>query len=187
MVRRTLGRSAGVSSTLMCVLAVCAQAQPGDALQSCAAVADQAARLSCYDRAVGRDAPDAADAADQAGTRAVVRGADTDADTGQGADDVAAVESERRSEDAEPRRARDRRERTRDRVAFTITVVQRVENLSGLSVFVSEDGRVFDQMSPRRSRFPEPPFSATMNPASRGSFWLTSETGAGAVRVTQRD
>jgi len=84
------------------------------------------------------------------------------------------------------RRAARRAESGESSESFSVMVVQHLENLSGLGVFVSEGGEIFDQVSARRSRFPAVPFPADLEPASRGSYWLTTELGGRPIRVVKR-
>ncbi len=85
------------------------------------------------------------------------------------------------------RRAERRAERRQDgQDEFSILVVQRVDNISGLSVFVADDGTVYEQVSTRSSRYPEPPFTAELEVASRGSFWLRAGSPSRPVRVIER-
>ena len=87
------------------------------------------------------------------------------------------------------RRAQRRRERggNEDEQGFSVLIVRHEENLSGLSVFVTDTGEILDQINTTSSRFPEPPFAADMEPASRASYWLSAPDGGRPVRVVYRD
>ena len=135
---------------------------------------------------------DVADSNDPANVTDVAGTADVTGDaTGSPAVPAAAAEVETEVEvlpasRAGRRAARRAERRQSEQDEFSILVVQRVDNISGLSVFVADDGTVYEQVSTRSSRYPEPPFTAELEVASRGSFWLRAGPPSRPIRVIER-
>ena len=143
------------------------------------------------ERAAGRAPEPAATSAspDAAGTRArepVVAAAPAPAaepepQTGE------AVPIEEFPQTRAERRAARRAARGEQEQAFSVVVVRHRENLSGLSVFVADTGEIYDQVSVSQVRLPDVPFTANLERATRGSFWLTTEAANRPIRVTRRN
>ncbi len=68
----------------------------------------------------------------------------------------------------------------------TVVVVEVRRNISGLAIFVTENGQVWLQTSSRSRRYSEIPFTARIEPGSVGSYFLTPVGGGTAVRVQRR-
>lgn len=165
---RNVGLAALTLSALVAVARVHAQAgdEPKD-VQACARIQSEPERLACFDAAVRSEPePDAVPDRDEAAG---------DASTTPQVDASAAPKRE------EPRRSRE------DAGAFWVTVVDVQENLSGLAVFTTDDGRVFVQTSTRPARHGATPFRARVEPARFGSFFLSPEDVRQRVRVSLRD
>jgi hypothetical protein len=176
MATHALCRNAGLAAFTLSALAGFApvHAQAGDEpkrdVQACAEIQSEEARLACFDAAVrSAPVPDA------------VPGRDEAAGDASGVPEVDASATPKRDE---PRR--ERRDR-QDEQGFWITVVDVRENLSGLAVFTTDDGRVFVQTSTRPARYGDTPFRARVEPAKFGSYFLRPENVRQRLRVNLRD
>ncbi len=165
--------------------------QTNPALEACAAMDDQAERLACYDAVLRVEAP-AASATDPVPSerrpvsdmRSPPQAAPAAEHTVQ---DAVPTPIEALPESVAETHVRLANERRDAGAAFSVRVVNRVENLSGLSVFVADSGAIYEQVSPRRGNYPEPPFMAELEPASRSTYWLRTAAGGRTIRVTERD
>ena len=193
------GYLACCSSLLVFVCSVSgpAAAQSSRDLTDCAAIETEAERLACYDAVLRPAASQAADetpavrqteppgAAQPPGAVTAPRqdrsdsaaSADSEASTGRA---VSAAGG-----DADDR-ARPSRRRT-ERVSEAVRIVAVRENLSGMSVFTTETGAVYEQTSGRTVRVTDPPFPALLEPASFGSFFLIPEDESQRIRVSRRN
>lgn len=167
------------ASLLLVVLAFAqpniAVAQANAALEQCAAIDSESQRLACYDRLLRVPSPsDTAEPESSTDERAV--------NTARNAA-VPAAEPETRSE----RRSRRRRNRDAEPGGETVVIVKVRTSISDLSVFTTEDGRIYAQTSTDSIRPGEPPFNARLEPASFGSFFLSPEGSSRRVRVSLRE
>lgn len=183
-----LSQAVSVTSPVLALVALVGTGGPATAqerrqLDECAAIEAEAERLACYDSLLRQapapetpiaDAPQApARAAAPAGAAATASQPPT-ADTAAASPDDAAGpqrESRRRSE----------------RSAESIVVVSVRENISGMIVFTSEDGVIYEQTSAGPVRLSDPPFNANLEPASFGSFFLIPENEQNRIRVSRRN
>jgi hypothetical protein len=162
------------ASVLLIVLALAqpdtAAAQADTELEECAAINGASQRLACYDNLLR--VPETAIADDDEPTDSAevsLRAA------------TPAAEPESRSE------RQSRRRRNPERTAQNVVVVAVRTNISNLSVFTTEDGRVYAQTSADSIRYAEPPFGARLEPASFGSFFLIPDGSSRRVRVSLRE
>lgn len=69
----------------------------------------------------------------------------------------------------------------------TVTIVDVRRNPLGHTRFYTANGQVYLQTSANRGRYPEVPFEAELDEASRESFFLRSPLGGPRVRVSLSD
>lgn len=169
-----------------------AAAQPEERMAECAAIDNDERRLACFDELLRPAAPAAAQPAAASGpapdaeppaapgpanpANPAGRATETAAATGtaNAAETAAAAEPQGRrrgNDDAEP--------------PLTLTIVAVHETIIGRS-FTADNGDIYLQTSPGRPLNSDPPFTATLEPASFGSFFLLPEGGS-RVRVSLRD
>jgi hypothetical protein len=185
-------RGTGLSAAMALGLAVSgfAWSQSEDALTACTELNDTTARLACYDRVL-RAADDEAPAPSPAEASV-----STPSSASRSAVSPApAVETETTTIVVPPNSpvpTGETRGSASSRVPerggrSTVTIVAAVENLSGLVIFTTEDGDVFEQVSRRGARYDEPPFSAELESGAMGSYFLTPENYRNRIRVRLRD
>ncbi len=180
-----------------------------EALRACLDIESDAARLLCFESIVSAQAtateapggPVAETAADEAAGPEAERGEAT-AVFASGDDLVEAVADERertRPANAEPAaedaRAADvtgerRRDSDRSREAEapeTIVVVEAGRGTRGNAIFVTDDGRRFQQTSGNTARaLPLAPFEATLEDGAFGSVFLVARAAGLRVRVREQ-
>lgn len=180
---------AGVLAAVLVAGVALAQSDSGlsDALEACAEIASTRDRVACYDRLAERQAADTARPAPPA---AAPDGAATaipeppvpvpvpvtEPAAAAAPDATARLEVDAPSEiDVEQSQ----------RFTAVVTAVNTTQ--LGTTTFVTEDGRVWRQVSQERGRYPEPPFEVVLERASFGSYFLEFPTGRFRVRVSLRD
>jgi hypothetical protein len=174
-----------------------ALAQPADALSDCAGIADQDARLACYDALVRSDppaherdtAPAVPAAARPAGaieTPRPVASAPVAAEPAE-AEAEAEITAAPSAENRRERRLSLRRSRASTPREESVQIIEVRTGISDLRVFTTADGRVYEQISTDSTRIPETPFDAQIERATFGSFFLTPAGANRPVRVSLRD
>jgi hypothetical protein len=179
----------GVLPTLLGSRVAVGQTDLEQALAECAQISLERARLACFD-AVMSEAADAHEAAPPAVEReAAVTPPPASIEPPPPAEPSRPVAAPAAAaEPAEPESSGEPVTVTVDPPEGLDIVVARVRtDQLGRRSFVTADGRVFDQISARKYRYPDEPFGATLQQASRNSFFLRAVGRRQSVRVTERD
>lgn len=165
------------------------------AVAACGAIADDAARLRCYDAAAGGAEPSPpsaepapAESAPRSAERAPAESPPPRAEQPPPAELPSAASPP--PPDGPPAAARAAaRERfglpspadAPDTIA--VVVVEIEETISGTARFTTEDGQVWEQTSSRTRPYPDLPFGARIESAASNSYFLRPASGGAAVRV----
>lgn len=163
---------------------VSAQQDVADA-RSCTTIANDVARLACYDQAFGVEEPEPA---------ARVAPPPRGADVGNGNASLAeppVVEREIPAPRSSPSSASrsapsaDKRSSTEKApdVEITVVEVRRHARINDVT-FLTDDGQAWRQTDGRRMRLPDPPFRAVISEGALGSHFLAPVGQTGSVRVT---
>jgi hypothetical protein len=162
-----------------------ASAQTELQIAQCAAIDDNRRRLECFDSLTQmpqpQESPEPAVAAEQDEPGAQSPAIAT---TQPSEDTEAATESA-----AEPSRRelrRQRRAEERSQGAVTLMIVAVAEDYAGRTRFTTDAGATYLQTSTDSARYAEPPFSAELERATFGSYFLTP-AGGRRVRVSPQD
>ncbi|HEX7079495.1 MAG TPA: hypothetical protein VF329_00575 [Gammaproteobacteria bacterium] len=187
------------------LVATAAEAQEVlDAARECAAITDEAARLDCYDRALGR-ARGAEPGEPQASEPTPARsGVERDR---QRSAEPSRPPAERGVRDAAERGVREPAERSVPDTAeeraqaasaasaaandeeagvVPVTIVEVRPRRDG-AVFTTDDGEFWVQIDGRRFSTPDTPFAAQIRPGALGSHFLVPDDGGRAIRVRRVD
>ena len=149
-----------------------ATAQSAQGLARCAAIENADDRLACYDAALGEPPSESPPNAVQ-----------SESVTREEAATTPATEA-----DTEPQQSRSERRRAeRERNTRRVTIVSAEENFTGFTVFTAADGEIFRETSVSRTRYPELPFEATVEPGSFGSHFLLPDGESLRIRVSVED
>jgi hypothetical protein len=175
-----LPRAAAVAA-IVAVAALSAQFAPhGAAAQSapCTAIADDAERLACYDRALRGAAPPAPTAPAPAAAAPTAPAAETPI-VGPAQAPVAPVEAPTTSAAQTP--AADE-QRNREIVPIVVVGVRTLQGRE--TTFTTDDGETWVQTDSQRvAGLPATPFDAELKPGAVGSTFLVPKNGARAIRV----
>ena len=158
--------------TISVFLASPTHAQSAEDLAQCASIERDRQRLACYDALV---------------PVSTANSAQSSAPSANPAPEVAGAATVSVSDSSSSSNRDERRRRQRDRDAVEVVIVDVYVNFTGRAAFTTKDGDVYVQTSTESVRHGEPPFPATLEPGTFGSFFLSPNDENARIRVSLRD
>jgi hypothetical protein len=175
-----------------------ASAQVSDALTQCAAITNDTARLGCYDGlARSRTQTERPEPAESVSESSSVERPEAAARRRAGAAESGMPVESRPASGAESQHAAGaerssglfgrRRDRDSEASPESVTIVDVQTYAFDRKAFITSDERVYTQTNAESVRHEKPPFSAQIQEASMGSFFLTPEGSRRRVRVSLQE
>jgi hypothetical protein len=158
-------------SALMLCLPLAAAPSQGD-FERCAALAQAAERLECYDGLLPPAANDreSRQAPDRAAGGSLPAPRDSGSPSREAAEPPASSDIDSREEAAEP-------------TSFAVVVINVRESASRKLIYVTKEGQVWEQIDSHDPVYRDFPFTAEIRQAAFGSYLLRSEHYGASIRV----